>query len=978
MVLAISDRKNLVSLRQQSMATLKGIYDRDGGYQPIILNQRLEWTNPLQLLWGVNIPASTPVEDSPIYTTTTAKFAGVVMQRNYVEQDNEENALMYYTGGGTYIHAHATGIDLEIYGAGHIIGPDYTTNGYSNPLHEIYDVNHAAHNTVIVNGTSQRATPSPGPGTWVDIVNEVVLEAVEPANQEAPISSDFCFSTQFLDDNINDCDQQRTNAIIRTSPTTGYYLDVFRSLSNGANNFHDYIFHGLGDEVTIRSRGADLAMSDTPDRYQTQIDNPADTREQPGWRQFTQTRTSAATNGSVTARFDLNTTGKYLHLHIPESIEREYSHTLAPATPGVGYGYHTKPTQVMAMRKYGEAWDKPFVATYEPSGNATPSVVNVDMLRDGNRKTIGAMVNSVVDGQNIFDYVLTNDTNGSISLPNLEIAFTGRFGVVRLEPNGDDTKVTLYIGAGSSLTYKNITLSGGNDNKAVKTYLLQPGETDFWFEAECAEVGSAWSLLNDGNASEGQALTYTGSNATSSAPTAASAHVRFSVDVSQAGSYEVYTRSLATNNGDDSYWVRANNGSWVRYNSVNFPSYPNAFAWDQVGNWPGGNVDNVPVSFDLSAGINTIDFAYRENGIVLDKIFVTLNQDAPDGLGATTDGCSPSCIPGTACDDNDPCTTNDAYTANCECVGTFADSDGDGVCNAEDQCPGFNNGLIGTACNDGNANTVNDVYTSNCDCVGTPGGGGGVTLNAIDDAYLQGRKRFNTTELRVESGNRVSYLKFDLSSVPGTITSAELIMEVGSDGGSGPITVAKGSSNNWTENNLSTSNRPSGTGQIGSLNTSYGSNNQYTWNLTASAFTGNVISLVVTQNAGDDISFMSSENSDVAGSPKLVLTYAYGQARQSTDNTLENKQTALQEVRDFGVYPNPFTKELWASFTPSKQNRTIVLMDINGRIMDQRQIVADQTEMKFDLRANGLSSGLYLVRMIADDYSVTRKVMRLE
>jgi len=83
------------------------------------------------------------------------------------------------------------------------------------------------------------------------------------------------------------------------------------------------------------------------------------------------------------------------------------------------------------------------------------------------------------------------------------------------------------------------------------------------------------------------------------------------------------------------------------------------------------------------------------------------------------DDYCPSCDVGTACDDGDICTTNDALTSDCECVGQFADADGDGVCDAEDICPDFNDELIGTTCDDGNACTVQDIYTENCECVGT-------------------------------------------------------------------------------------------------------------------------------------------------------------------------------------------------------------------------------------------------------------------
>ena len=85
--------------------------------------------------------------------------------------------------------------------------------------------------------------------------------------------------------------------------------------------------------------------------------------------------------------------------------------------------------------------------------------------------------------------------------------------------------------------------------------------------------------------------------------------------------------------------------------------------------------------------------------------------------------------PGTACDDDDVCTINDVYDANCNCAGTFQDADEDEVCDANDGCPndpnkiaaglcGCGNPEPGTACDDLNPGTVNDQVDENCQCVG--------------------------------------------------------------------------------------------------------------------------------------------------------------------------------------------------------------------------------------------------------------------
>lgn len=57
---------------------------------------------------------------------------------------------------------------------------------------------------------------------------------------------------------------------------------------------------------------------------------------------------------------------------------------------------------------------------------------------------------------------------------------------------------------------------------------------------------------------------------------------------------------------------------------------------------------------------------------------------------------------------------------NCNCVAGAPDNDGDGICDAVDECPNFNNNLIGTACDDGLVCTDNDVWVATCECKGTP------------------------------------------------------------------------------------------------------------------------------------------------------------------------------------------------------------------------------------------------------------------
>ncbi len=144
------------------------------------------------------------------------------------------------------------------------------------------------------------------------------------------------------------------------------------------------------------------------------------------------------------------------------------------------------------------------------------------------------------------------------------------------------------------------------------------------------------------------------------------------------------------------------------------------------------------------------------------------------------------------------------------------------------------------------------------------------TLSPIDDAYLQGSTRYNNNLLRVEANRRVAYLKYDLRNISGNITKAQLKLFISGDAGSGNVKIQKGNSNNWTENNLSTSNRPGSAGDLGSLNTNYSTGQTNTWNLNASAISGGgYLTLIVTQTSGNDFAFASDENSQPA--PQLYL-----------------------------------------------------------------------------------------------------------
>lgn len=469
--LHLAQRRGYTKLETQAKVALRQAYNRRGGYQPKIGRSTFNSSEPLKLFWGIPIPEEINNQIDFKKPTVLVEHAGIALQRNYVKTDNEMYGLCGIIGGAHYVHSHVTGITMELYGAGYVMAPNAglppTVKERRIPLHENYFRLYAGNNTVIVNGTSHGVQP----GSWKDGAfvwqNTVVNIAAEPEHLEDPICEYFNFATQFLKDTINNCNQERTLSIIRTSDKTAYYLDMFRSKSLEENKFHDYVYHNIGDVVTLENDKGKTLKTRLTNRYQTDIGDPV---QSPGWRYFKNTTATKAIKKGVHARFHIKHDNRFMHMFVPNGTKRSYTTALAPPTREAKNGYEEKQTQVLVIRQEGEAWNKPFVSVFEPSTKAKSSVQKVTPLFDGD-KIVGASIISRVNGKTITDYVISLD-NSETGYFNkeLNLNFKGRFGIVRVEAIKNQQKTTLYIGEGSELGFDTYNLVSGNQRKAVRSF----------------------------------------------------------------------------------------------------------------------------------------------------------------------------------------------------------------------------------------------------------------------------------------------------------------------------------------------------------------------------------------------------------------------------------------------------------------------------------------------------------------------------
>jgi hypothetical protein len=413
------------------------------------------YREPLHLLW--HAPALTgEVKDYPLPFTDELPFAGMTLQRNPSSTGDPRDALMGFVGGGSHVHGHGSGMHMELYGQAYVLGPKAGRGTYTTDLHENYYRLFASHNTVVVNGASQTD------GDWVNLgMNRVERVAAEPDVREKPVSENHSFSTsRFRDDRGDKAEatQERTLGIVRTSPTTGYYVDVFRSKSDLPNEYHDYIYRNLADTLTLRAGGKSVAFTADAQRFQASaskewVRNRA--FRHPGWHFFERVETAQPQPGQgLSALFTASKLADkpiQMKLFINNSQNREYTQAISPVSKEVANPYGETKIPTLVIRQRGEAWRRPFAVVYEPFSSDKGSVESVEEIVQ-NDVFKGVKVNSRFGGKTIVQYIIVADTSGARFEDKASgITFTGRYGVVTLSADGQLQSV--YVGEGSGFSF---------------------------------------------------------------------------------------------------------------------------------------------------------------------------------------------------------------------------------------------------------------------------------------------------------------------------------------------------------------------------------------------------------------------------------------------------------------------------------------------------------------------------------------------
>ena len=168
------------------------------------------------------------------------------------------------------------------------------------------------------------------------------------------------------------------------------------------------------------------------------------------------------------------------------------------------------------------------------------------------------------------------------------------------------------------------------------------GAATFWVEAERVRgnvggtITSPMVLKDDAAASNGSYIEVaTGNDSKTSMPSTEGV-TSYSFEVESSATFRVWARVIAANDGNDSFWVKMDNGSAIKWNEI-----PLGSSWHWVLVQAEGA--SSPATFSLGAGTHTLKIAYREDGTKLDALVITSDTSYNPNAAPTGAPDAPVC-----------------------------------------------------------------------------------------------------------------------------------------------------------------------------------------------------------------------------------------------------------------------------------------------------------------------------------------------
>lgn len=368
--------------------------------------------------------AAGKVEDyvSPLFYAPNVSW---LVQRNGM---NRRHSLMVSLNGSEGNHMHANGISMELYGKGYVLGPDAGIGQYSySGLDYLeYYSQFPSHNTVCVDGISSYPVMKSN--------HAFKLQSCYPAPALASLAGEdkfppVTYSEVYFREPESRADQTRLIGIVTTGAESGYYVDIFRSRKElGGDKMHDYFYHNLGQTMNLTaSDGTDLLLQPT--------DELAFAGAHLYAYSYLYDKSCTLTDKDIKATFTIQMPDKddiYMNMWMKGQPQRTVFKALSPMTeglsrtPGMPYNIKEQPTLTFVARQEGEAWNRPFVAIYEPSSAMEPSLIESVTFPEVTSNAEGSHVGICVkQKKERTDHILSSDTAAHVcSMGQMKAAAT--------------------------------------------------------------------------------------------------------------------------------------------------------------------------------------------------------------------------------------------------------------------------------------------------------------------------------------------------------------------------------------------------------------------------------------------------------------------------------------------------------------------------------------------------------------------------
>ena len=394
--------------------------------------------------------------DEYVTPTFYAPNVSWLVQRNGMDRNN---SLMVSLNASEGNHMHANGISMELYGKGYVLGPDA---GIGKTLYQGLDYleyysQFPSHNTVCVDGISSYPV--------MKSCHSFKLRSMYPQAGVRVGYQPVSYSEVYFREPETYSDQTRLNAIVNTSDSTGYYIDVFRSRKvEGGDKMHDYFYHNLGQEMTLKaSDGQPLGLQPTEELAFAGGHLYA--------YSYLYDKKSASTEKDVRADFTIRMPDKddiTMTLWMKGEKDREVFSALSPMTEGLSrikdmpYVIAEQPTLTFVARQQGEAWTRPFAAVYEPHTRKEPSrIESVSFPDTGLEGKVAVKVN-LADGNT--DLILSSDdADDTVKAEGMEAS-----GVYSLVRTGKDSGVQMcFLGGGTKFRAASVEISAHSPSNVL-------------------------------------------------------------------------------------------------------------------------------------------------------------------------------------------------------------------------------------------------------------------------------------------------------------------------------------------------------------------------------------------------------------------------------------------------------------------------------------------------------------------------------